>query len=71
MLFRSTDRVERFNLALDPRHATTLAEHRRWLPRLDATPAPGSAHRVLTYDPAADLAEWEGQTVRRDDPIPE
>lgn len=66
-----TDRGERFNLALDPRHASTLAEHRRWLPRLDVPPAPGSAHRVLTYDPATDLAEWEGQTVRREDPIPE
>ena len=66
-----TDPAERFNLALDPRHAATLAEHRRWLPRVDAPPAPGSAHRVLTYDPATDLAEWEGETVRRDDPIPE
>jgi len=66
-----TDRAERFNLALDPRHAGTLAEHRRWLPRVDAPPAPGSAHRVLTYDPATDLAEWEGQPVRRDDAIPE
>ncbi|HBH53208.1 MAG TPA: choline-sulfatase [Planctomycetaceae bacterium] len=66
-----TDPAERFNLALDPRHAATLAEHRRWLPRVDAPPAPGSAHRVLTYDPATDLAEWEGEIVRRDDPIPE
>jgi len=65
------DQAERFNLALDPRHAATLAEHRRWLPRVDAPPVPGSAHRVLTYDPATDLAEWEGVTIRRDDPIPE
>ena len=34
-------------------------------------PAPGSAHRVLTYDPASDEAIWEGTVVRRGDPIPE
>ena len=48
-----------------------LAEHRRWLPKVDVPPAPGSAHRVLTYDPASDEAIWEGATVRRGDPIPQ
>jgi hypothetical protein len=26
---------------------------------------------VLTYDKKSDTAVWEGQTVRRSDPIPE
>ncbi len=60
------------NLAGDPRCAPIIAEHRRWLPRIDAPPAPGSADRILTYDPATDTAVWEGKTiVRRSDPIPE
>lgn len=58
------------NLASDPKQAAVLAEHRRWLPRVDAAPVKGSANRVLTYDPATDEAVWEGKTVRRTDAIP-
>ncbi len=58
------------NLALRPEFAPVLAEHRRWLPTIDRAPAPNSASRVLTYDPATDEAVWEGKTVRRGDPIP-
>ncbi|MCU0963322.1 MAG: sulfatase, partial [Pirellulaceae bacterium] len=59
------------NLAGDPQYDRVIAEHRRWLPRIDAPAAPGSAHRILTYDPASDQAVWEGQTVTRSDPIPD
>jgi choline-sulfatase len=59
------------NLAGTPEAAAIVSEHRRWLPKVDVPPAAGSAHRVLTYDPAADTAVWEGETVRRGDPIPE
>jgi choline-sulfatase len=59
------------NLAGNPEHATVMAEHRRWLPRIDAPPAPGSRHRVLTYDPATDESVWEGEPISRDVPIPE
>jgi choline-sulfatase len=59
------------NLAGKPEHAAVIAEHRRWLPKIDLPPAPRSANRVLTYDKATDEAVWEGQTVRRSDPIPE
>jgi len=59
------------NLADEPGRAAVLAAHRRWLPTVDRPPAPGSAHRVLTYDPATDTAVWEGTPVRRPDPIPE
>ncbi len=65
------DPQEWTNLANKPEHATVISEHRAWLPKIDRPPAPGSAHRVLTYDKSTDEAIWEGKTVRRTDPIPE
>ncbi|HEX3657375.1 MAG TPA: sulfatase [Pirellulales bacterium] len=59
------------NLAGDPQFSSIIAEHRRWLPKVDLPPAPHSASRILTYDRATDEAVWEGKTVRRSDPIPE
>lgn len=59
------------NLAKDPALDSILARHRRWLPQINKPPVPGSAHRILTYDPATDVAVWEGQTIRREDPVPE
>lgn len=58
------------NLAGRREHADVLAEHRQWLPSIDVPPAPDSAHRVLTYDPATDTATWEGMPVTRTTPIP-
>jgi len=59
------------NLAGRPEAASLIAEHRKWLPKPDVPPAPGSAHRVLTYDKNKDEAVWEGKTViKRDTPIP-
>lgn len=58
--------------AIKPEHAAVMAEHRRWLPKVDLPPAPGSAQRILTYARETDEAVWEGRmTVRRGDPIPE
>lgn len=59
------------NVAGNSKNAAVIAEHRRWLPKIDVPPAPGSAHRVLTYNKAADEAVWEGKTIRRNDLIPE
>lgn len=59
------------NLAGEARYAAVTAEHRRWLPKIDAPPAPGSAHRVLTFDPRSETAVWEGRPIGRDDPIPQ
>ncbi len=59
------------NLAARPEHAAVIADHRRWLPKIDVPPAANSAQRVLTYDPTTDVATWEGKPVRRTDPIPE
>jgi arylsulfatase A-like enzyme len=59
------------NLAGRPEFADVIDEHRKWLPAIDVPPAPGSAHRILTYDKSTDEAIWEGETVQRSDPIPE
>ena len=66
-----SDPMEWKNLAGDARQSEILAEHRRWLPAVDVSPAAGSAHRVLTYDSKSDEAIWEGKKIRRSDPIPE
>ncbi len=55
------------NLVGDPKYATIVAEHRKWLPKVDVPPAPGSAHRILTYDPATDTAVWEGKIIEKKD----
>lgn len=58
------------NLATDPKHATTKAEHLKWLPKVDVPPAPNSASRILTYDAKTGAITWEGKPVGKDDPIP-
>jgi arylsulfatase A-like enzyme len=67
----TADPNEWTNLAGDPARAPLMEEHRRWLPPVDVAPASGSAHRVLTYDASSDEAVWEGEAVRRGDPIPQ
>ncbi|ADB18612.1 sulfatase [Pirellula staleyi DSM 6068] len=66
-----SDPRELTNLASDSTWASVIADHRRWLPKMDREPAKGSAHRVLTYDKATDTATWEGTPVKRSDPIPQ
>ena len=65
------DPKEWHNLAADPVHAEVIKEHKKWLPKPDLPPAPGSAHRIITYDSVADEAVWEGAKVKRTDPIPQ
>ena len=59
------------NLAGRPQHAAVIAEHKKWLPKIDLPPALNSASRILTYDPTTDIASWEGKPVLRSDPVPE
>ncbi len=59
------------NLANNPKYASVIAEHRLWLPKVDVSPAKGSANRVLTYDKSTDEAIWEGKKIRRSDAIPQ
>ena len=43
----------------------------KWLPKVNQKPVPGSAHRILTYDPATGETIWEGKPIGKNDPIPE
>jgi arylsulfatase A-like enzyme len=59
------------NLVADPALSPIIAEHKKWLPKIDLPPVPNSASRILTYDQNTDEAIWEGKTIRRGDPIPQ
>ena len=50
---------------------STLQSHRELLPALNRKPVAGSKDRVLLYDAAADLANWEGEDILPGSPIPE
>lgn len=65
------DPNEWHNLAGNSEYVSIIADHKKWLPKVDLPPAPNSASRVLTYDPKTDEAIWEGKTVKRGDAIPE
>ena len=57
------------NLAGDTKYKQVLSEHRRWIPKVNAKPAAGSAIRLLTYKDGK--ATWEGEEIGPTDPIPE
>ena len=59
------------NLAGVPAHVAVKRELARWLPPVNLPPAPGSAERVLTYNPDTGEVNWEGKPVGRADPIPD
>jgi arylsulfatase A-like enzyme len=63
------DPNEWHNLAGDPGMAGVLETHRGWLPPSSAAPAPGSKHRILTYEDG--VAVWEGQEIGPNEPVPE
>jgi arylsulfatase A-like enzyme len=65
------DPNEWHNVASLPENATIIAEHKKWLPKVDVPPALGSANRILTYDKAKNQATWEGKTIKRNAWIPE
>lgn len=58
------------NVVNDPAYADEIAEHRKWLPTVNLKPAPGSASRILTYDPDGETV-WEGKAIGKDEPVPE
>ena len=57
------------NLASDLNFASIIEEHKKWLPKVNRKPAPGSKHRILTYE--SGKATWEGTPIKPDAPIPE
>lgn len=59
------------NLAADPKFAAVKHDLAKWLPKVNKKPVPGSAHRILTYDPATGEAVWEGKPIGKNDPIPD
>lgn len=58
------------NLAADEKHAEAKAELARWLPKVDLPPAPGSAHRILTYNQKTGEVVWQGRAVDKDASLP-
>ena len=64
-----SDPNEWYNLAGKPEYADVIRDHRRWLPKVNAKPAPGSRTRILLYENGK--AEWEGKDIGPGDPIPE
>jgi choline-sulfatase len=59
------------NVAGDIALTSTLQSHRELLPALNRRPVAGSRDRVLLYDDAAGLANWEGENILPGSPIPE
>jgi len=57
------------NLAGEGSTAAVVGELRKWLPKKDVPPAPGSRSRVLTYKNGK--ATWEGKPIAAAEPIPE
>jgi arylsulfatase A-like enzyme len=57
------------NLIEDSAHTSVIQEHRKWLPKVNRKPVPGSKHRILTFENGE--ATWEGSPIKPGDPIPE
>ncbi|MGB1781305.1 MAG: sulfatase [Limisphaerales bacterium] len=62
------DPQELKNLAQDRSLSHIKQEHAAFLPEQSAGPAPGSRHRILTYEDG--VPTWEGTVIRPGDPIP-
>ena len=58
------------NLAADPKHVAAKTELAKWLPKKDVPLAPNSSSRTLVYDPITEEVIWEGERVKKTDPIP-
>ena len=63
------DPNEWHNLAGKPQYTAELSRHRASLPQQNAPPAPGSRHRILTFNDGQ--VNWEGEDVAPDEPVPE
>ncbi|QXD23327.1 hypothetical protein F7C95_15545 [Opitutia bacterium ISCC 51] len=42
---------------------------RKWIPKIDNGPTPGSRARILTYYDKVPV--WEGQIIGENDPVPQ
>ncbi len=59
------------NVAADPKNAEVKRDLAKWLPKVNKKPVPGSASRVLTYNPETGEVNWECKNVSKSDPIPD
>ena len=59
------------NLAGDEKYAEIIAEHRKFIPKVNKKPAPGSKARVLLYDREDGSVNWEEEDIPEGAPIPE
>jgi arylsulfatase A-like enzyme len=50
------------NVVREPKLAGVIREHARWLPKNNAPPTPGSAHRILVQENGVWL--WEGKPIK-------
>ena len=57
------------NLAGNKKFAKVLKEHRKWLPKEDRVPAPGSRARIITHEDGKVI--WEGKEITPGEPIPD
>ena len=55
------------NLAKDPSQANRKAELANWVPKTDLPAAPGSKHRVLSFNKSTGIATWEGEPIHPGD----
>lgn len=53
------------NLAKEKRYARVIAEHARWLPKVNTPPVPGSAARLLVKENGVWM--WEGKPIRKEE----
>jgi choline-sulfatase len=56
------------NLAGDSGQRDVIEEHRKWIPKVNRKPAPGSAHRILVYEQGR--AVWEGKAIGSGEAVP-
>ena len=56
------------NLAYDSKFAGVIAEHKKFLPKANRQPAPGSRARILTY--VKGKVVWQGEEIKPNAPIP-
>ncbi len=63
-----TDPNEWHNRIDDVTLTDEIEEHRLWLPEVNLPPAPGSRHRILIWKDG--VANWQGQDIGPNDPIP-
>ena len=57
------------NLVDNPKYARAKRSLKKHLPKVNRRPAEGSANRILIYDNG--IANWEGEDIGPNDPIPD